>query len=402
MHARQQNQAVGQAEFVVIIAMMYATIAMSIDAMLPALPDIGAELTPQDLNRAQLILPSFLMGMGVGTLFSGPLSDAFGRRAVIAGGAVVFFASNLLAWWAPTLELMLVARFVSGLAAACPRVVGMAVVRDLYAGRDMARLISFVMMVFTFMPALAPLIGAQIIAVSGWRAIYLAFIGISVFSVLWYFLRQPETLPVDRRRPLRVPLLLAAFREVFSHRVVVLSVAVQTFVFSLLFMVLISTQPVFDIYFDQGENFPYWFGLIAVCGGVSTLINARYVQTFGMRFMVRIALTGQLVISAVMVFLFVSGALPRNLELVAYILWSITLFGMIGLTIGNLNALAMEPLGHIAGVAASLVGAVSTVLSLLIATPVGQAFDGTPVPMAISALLAVVAGRAIMAFMPDN
>lgn len=392
----------GEAEFVIIIASMYATIALSIDAMLPALPEIGAQLTPDNLNRAQLILPAFLFGMGGGTLIAGPISDAFGRRVVILGGAILFGVASILCWFANTLELMLIARFVQGLGASCPRVIGIAVMRDSYQGREMARLMSFVMMVFTFVPAFAPFIGAQIIALAGWRAIFIAFVLFSLLTTGWFMIRQPETLPADQRRPLQLGTLWAGIREIMTTRIAALSIAVQTAVFSLLFMSLVSVQQVFDIYFGRGDQFPYWFALIAVVGGMGTLINARYVGRLGMRYIVRTALSVQVVLSLSVLILFDFHLLPRGAEFAVYVLWAMTLFSLISLTIGNLNAMMMQPLGHVAGLAASLAGALSTVFSLIIATPVGLAFDGTPVPLTVGAFCAVLVARLLMVLVPPG
>ena len=188
-------------EFIALIAMLFATIAFSIDAMLPALPEIAATLTPLDPNKAQLIVTSFVLGMGIGTLFAGPLSDSFGRRNVIVGGAVLYCAAAAIAMVAPSLETVLAARVLQGLGAAGPRVVSLALVRDLYKGREMARVVSFAMMIFTLVPAVAPLAASGIIAAWGWRAIFAAFILFAILAVVWMMLRQPETLPRAARRP---------------------------------------------------------------------------------------------------------------------------------------------------------------------------------------------------------
>jgi len=177
---------------------------------------------------------------------------------------------------------------------------------------------------------------------------------------------------------------------------------VQTLVFSTLFMVLTSTQQVFDIYFGKGESFPYWFGVIAILAGSASFLNARLVGRLGMRYLIRNTLSVQVAVAAVMMTGFGLGLFPGWLEFPAYILWSITLFGMMGLTIGNLNALAMEPLGHIAGMAASIIGALATVLSAILADPVRSAFDGTPVPLAVGVVLAITAARVLMLAMPED
>ncbi|MEY8838665.1 MFS transporter, partial [Cribrihabitans sp. XS_ASV171] len=261
-------------EFIALTAMMFATIAFSVDAMLPALPEIGHELSPGDVNRAQLILTSFVLGMGLGTFFTGPLSDTFGRKPVIFGGAVIYIAASAVAWASSSLELLLAARLVQGLGAAGPRVVAMAVVRDLYAGRQMARIVSIAMMIFTIFPAIAPLLGAGIIALTSWRGIFAAFILFSLTSVLWMSIRLPESLPPEKRRPFRPHLLLGALREMFAHPTVRLSIIVQTFCMGVLFTMLTMVQPVYDVIYDRAESFPVWFGLIAIIAGSASLLNA--------------------------------------------------------------------------------------------------------------------------------
>jgi MFS transporter, DHA1 family, multidrug resistance protein len=404
MHATTQSapRRLAQREFIAMSAMMFATIAFSIDAMLPALPVIGAELTPDSPNQAAFIITAFVLGMGIGTFFVGPLSDAFGRRRVILAGGALYLLGALFAWAADQLEMVLLARLLQGLGAAAPRVVGLAVVRDLYSGREMAKITSFVMMIFTLLPALAPTIGAVVISMGGWRAIFIVFMLFASLSIGWYMLRQPETLPPNLRRPIRADTMIAAMREVFSNRMVVLSIAVQALVFSVLFMVLSSTQQVFAQYFGRGETFHIWFGVIALCAGTASIANARLVVRLGMRYLISIALTVEMILAVIMVVLLWTGVLPAGVEFAAYVLWSIALFGLMGLTVGNLNALAMEPMGHIAGLAASIIGAVATVISVVLAAPVGLAFNGTPVPMAIGITLAILAARGLFLLMPRD
>ena len=372
-----------QGEFIALAAMLFATIAFSIDSMLPALPQIAADLTPDDPNRAQLILTSFVLGMGVGTLFAGPLSDAFGRKAMIMAGAALYSVAALAAYFAPTLETVLLARLVQGLGAAFPRIVTMAMVRDLYQGRDMARVMSFTMMFFILVPAIAPMLGQLIIAGFGWRGVFLAFLVFSGVSMLWLGLRQPETLPAAARRPLSLAELWRALNEVLSHRVVVMSIAVQTLVFGCLFGCLSQIQQIFDQVFGRGHSFPQWFALIAVFSGLASVANARLVGRLGMRYLVRTTIGVQAILSALVTLSFVIGVWPDSLEFVICFAWMISIFAMAGLTIGNLNALSMEPLGHIAGMAASVSGAIATVGAVLLAAPLGLLFDGTPMPLMV-------------------
>ena len=389
-------------EFIALIAMLFATIAFSIDAMLPALPEIAQQLTPSDPNKAQLIVTSFVLGMGIGTLFAGPLSDSFGRRNVILGGAILYCAASAVAMIAPSLETVLAARVVQGLGAAGPRVVSLALVRELYKGREMARVVSFAMMIFTLVPAVAPLAASGIIALWGWHAIFLAFILFTVIAMGWMLARQPETLPPAARRPLAVGPLWQALREVLTNRVVLTAIAVQTLCFGCLFGTLSSTQQLFDQTFGRGENFPLWFALIALLSSSASMINAALVVRLGMRRMISVTLWVQVGLSALYALGWASGALPEVAVFPVYILWTTSIFMMAGLVLGNLNAIALEPLGHIAGMAASVSGALATVLAVMIAAPLGLAFDGTPLPLAIGVCLLSLGGAGLMITLPKR
>ncbi|MCY1125328.1 multidrug effflux MFS transporter [Frigidibacter sp. RF13] len=370
-------------EFTAMLAMLFATIAFSIDAMLPALPQIAADLSPDAPNRAQLILSAFVLGMGTGTLFAGPLSDAFGRKPVIAAGLIVYICAALLAREADSLEFLLAARFLQGLGASGPRIAGVALSRDLYEGREMARVMSFVMMVFMVVPALAPMIGAGVIAISSWHGIFLAFAAFGLIAISWVSIRQPETLHADARRPLQGAVILDGLKQVLRSREVRLYTFVMTLGFGQMFALLSSIQQIFDQTYGKAESFPYWFALIAAFSATASFINGRLVGRLGMRKLVLAAYFGQFLLSAFMVALFLSGAG----SFLAFYIWATSVFFIAGFTFGNLNALAMQTMGHVAGMATSVIAAISTVLAVAIAGPVGLAFDGTSVPAMIGAAL---------------
>ncbi|WP_028028944.1 MFS transporter [Gemmobacter nectariphilus] len=381
-------------EFIALMAMLFATIAFSIDAMLPALPEIGAELAPDMPSKAQLILTSFVLGMGLGTFVTGPLSDSFGRRRMILIGSALYCAGAAMAWAGPTLEAVLIGRLVQGLGAAGPRIVAVAMVRDLYSGRQMARIMSFAMMIFTLVPAVAPLVGTWIIALGGWRGIFAAFILFSAVSMIWLVSRQPETLPRAMRSPMRVAPLLAAGREVMAHRAVQVSIAMQAMLFAALFGTLSQIQYLFDQTYGRGDSFPYWFAGIALASGTASLLNAQLVMRLGMRRMVRVALLVQVAASGSVALATLSGLVPAGAGFVLFLIWICGVFFMTGFTLGNINAIAMEPLGHVAGMAASLISALATVAGVMLAVPLGLAFDGTIGPLALG--VATLAGLAAL------
>lgn len=369
-----------RSEFVALMAALFAIVALSIDAMLPALPDIAHALSPDSPNRAQLVVTSFVLGLGLGTFVVGPLSDAFGRKGVILAGSGLFILGALLCCVAPSLEWVLAARLMQGLGAAAPRVAGSAMMRDLFKGRDMAQVMSVIMAVFMMVPAIAPLLGQAVISLAGWRAIFLVLAAVSLATSFWLALRQPETLPKAQRQSLNLRHLAAASHDILALPVVRAAIALQGLILGGLFATLSSLQGIFAQSFDRADSFPMWFAGIAVGSAAGSVLNARYVQRFGMRKMVGWALTATFATSLT---LLAAQALPLppDVRFAGFIIWAVVAFGGMGMTMGNLTALALEPLGHMAGLASSVITALSTVLSVVLAIPVGQAFAGSEVPL---------------------
>lgn len=384
-------------EFVALVAMMFATTALSIDAMLPALPKIAADLGLSSTNHAQLVISAFMLGLGLGQLVTGPVSDSAGRRRVIAAGILVYVVGAAMAYFAQSLTALLLARFLQGLGISAPRIVAVAMVRDLYQGRMMARVMSFVMTLFILVPAVAPFFGQTVIAFAGWRAIFVAFALFGTVALLWLLSRQPETLIPERRRPFSLRTILAAMAEVLGNpliRIYILGVALG---FASLFAFIASAQQVYEVVFGKVESFPAWFALQALLAGTAGPVNARFVMRLGMRRMATFAFLCQALASLAMALIWWSGLLADH-HFAIYFLWSTSVFFMNGLLFGNLNALALEPVGHIAGLAASVVGAVSTLIAILIAVPVGLAFNGTPVPLILGVTCFACAGYALMLY----
>lgn len=387
---------ISQGEFIALTAALFAMVAISIDAMLPALPQIAGALSPDAPNRAQLVITSFVFGMGLGTLFVGPLSDAYGRKPVIYAGAGLYALTALACYFANSLDTLLIARVLQGMSVAAARVVSMAIMRDLFKGREMAKIMSFVMMVFIMVPAVAPLMGQGIMAIAGWQSIFLVYILIVAVIMLWFGLRQQETLAVENRRPLDFRVLVAATRELFTHRIVRVSIAAQTLTMAALFASLSSMQGIFEQRFDRADSFPLWFAFIALGSASGSIINSRVVMRIGMRPVIMMAYASVLALTLLLLALIATGTMPEVLAFPAHILWSIGLFSMMSMTMGNLNALAMEPVGHIAGLAASVMTSVATVASVVLAVPVGLMFDGTALPLMAGAAVFIAGALALM------
>ncbi len=391
--------ALSQREFIALMAMMFATVAYGIDAMLPAIPEIGAALSPADPNKGQLVLTAFVLGMGIGTFAAGPLADAFGRKTVILCGFALYALGGAMAVAAPSLEWLLLARVLQGLGASGPRVASMAMVRDLYVGPRMSQIVSFAMMVFMVVPAAAPALGQLFIDLWGWRAVFASFVVFAFLGAIWMGLRQPETLPAAARRPLAVAPMVAGLRDVLGRRTVLASVLAQTCVFGALFGTLSSVQAVFAQVYGKDESFPAWFALIALFSAGASFLNASVVRRAGMWPLA----AGTLAVMAVVSVGLLLAAMLGELPFPVFFLWLVGVFGSTGLTIGNLNAMALERLGHVAGLASSILLAVPTVLSTLIAAPIGLMFDGTPVPLVAGVLLCLCAALAMMPLLrPDS
>ena len=362
--------------------MNFSLIALSIDALLPALPIIASDIIPSSPSKTQFIISSFIMGMGLATLFTGPLSDSFGRKKIILLGGIIFLIGAIIAGLAKSLEMILLGRFIQGLGVAGPRVVALAIVRDLYKGRKMAKIMSISMMFFTLVPAIAPMFGALILLYFGWRSIFVAFIIFLIISVGWLLIRQPETLQKVERVPFTFSKIFLSFIDCFSNKAFVIAVTLQTLTFAILFSSIITIQQIFDVTYNKSSSFPYWFGLMALISGTGSFINSYLVIKVGMTNLISLGFLIGIGSSFCLICIGVFSFIPFYF----YFLWQLSIFFMIGLIIGNLNALAMQPMGHIAGLAASIIGSVSTIFGVALSIPIGQSFTDTPEPLIFGSL----------------
>ena len=383
-------------EYVLLVAALFSMVAFSIDSILPALPEIAARLVPDNVNTAQLLISSFVIGAGLGQLVFGPLSDSMGRRFSLSMGMLLYMLAAFAAFWAQSLEALLFCRFVQGLGAAGPRTCGMAMTRDLYEGREMARVNSMAFGFFVFVPAVAPMIGQWIVLGFGWRQMFTAYIILAALILGWFLLRQPETLAVERRRPLSVRPILSAFRIVLSTRVTLIYMAVITLAFAQLMAFISSAQQIFVDVLGVGTHFPYYFALVTVFSAASGFINAQLVMRLGMRRLAQAGFAVQTVLAGLTLLIWWIATPEGATALWLFCGWATTLFFLNGLSFGNLNALAIQPLGHVAGTASAVIGAVPTVVAIAIAAPIGLAFNDTPFPLLIGVTLCSGLAWAIM------
>ena len=384
--------AISEKEFTLLVALLMSVVAISIDALLPSLGVIGTEMGVTDVNRTQLLISFIFAGMAVGQLVAGPLSYALGRKPVLYGGLALYLVGSVMCWLAQDFDLLLAGRCLQGLGVACPYVTAVSVVRDKYAGRDMARIMSLVMMIFILVPAIAPSLGVGIAALAGWRAIFLFYIFYAVVIGGWIALRLEETLPPARRVALTMRDFGHGLRVVLGNRTTTSYMVAMGLTFGGLIGYLGASRQIFQDQFQVGDNFALYFGGLALLLGVASMLNSRFVGRFGMRAICNWSNAATVAASAI--FLAVQAVMPATLPM--FVAYAGLLFFGFGLMFGNLNAIAMEPMGGVAGMASAIIGATSSIISLVLGTLIGQMYDGTVRPIAMGFLLLGLASWLLM------
>jgi DHA1 family bicyclomycin/chloramphenicol resistance-like MFS transporter len=386
---------VGGREFVAIVATCMAMAALSIDLMLPAFPDMRAEFgLPADSTEVSRVITAFFFGLAVGQLFYGPLSDRFGRKRPLYAGLAIYCVSAVAAALMPTLGGVVACRFVCGLGAAAPRSLALAMIRDTYEGERMARTMSHVMATFILVPVFAPGLGSAIMIVVGWRVVFwipvLAAVGLAVWIT-----RLPETLPVERRRSVSPAALLEALRAVGRSRQTVGFGVAVTFLFGIMTSYIGSSQIIIEEVFGEGDRFPLIFGLLACMLGLGALLSGRMVMRVGLSRLIRFGAVYVVTIATFLAVLVI--ATDGRPSLLAFGVLLALLLPGVTVLVPNCNTAAMTPVPHIAGMAAAVLGTLSTAGGALLGLLVDNAFDGTVRPFAYGALVyAAVAATAII------
>ena len=371
-------------EFIALVAMLTALVAMSIDTMLPAIGIMATDLGATNPNDRQFIILGFFAGMMFGTLLFGPISDSIGRKPTIYAGLVFFIAGALLCMVSTTFPMLIAGRLLQGFGAASPRIVSIAMVRDGAKGADMARIMSFVMSVFMLVPILAPSIGQLVLYIAVWRVIFSGFVIAAILAGIWLHFRQSETLPKEKRLPFSVAELSSGAAEVMRSPVALGNTIAVGFIFAAFTAYLGTSQQIFAEQYKQGDYFALWFGGLAVAIACAMITNGKLVQTLGMRLISKRAVWGFMVCWAIMMAftLLYNGQPP--LPVMGTLMF--VSFFCSGLLFGNYNAMALEPMGHIAGMASAVSGALSSLIAVVLGSLAGYFYNGTLYPISISFL----------------
>ena len=383
--ANSDNRLAGlhRAEFIALMAMLVAINALAIDIMLPGMQLIGEALGEPDENRRQLIITAYLAGFGMMQLFIGPVSDRFGRKMPLLIGVGVYVAAAIASLFARDFNSLLILRLIMGAGAAGSRVLTVAMTRDVAGGRQMAEIMSLVMMVFMIMPIAAPSAGQLILMAGDWRLIF-AFIAVLGSAIaFWALIRLPETLAHENRRPFTADSIAQGFGSIVSNRVSLWYTLAMTFIFGALFGFINSAQQIYVGIFGLGALFPLAFAAVAAVMSASSFLNSHFVRRFGMRRLSHGALLGFSAISLVLAGLASAGLAPFPV-FIGLLAAAMFCFGLIG---SNFSAIAMEPMAHVAGLASSVQGFSTTLFSALLGAAIGLAFDGTVRPMALGFFL---------------
>ncbi len=367
-------------EFIILVAALSSLVALSIDIMLPVLPQIGDSYAIAMANDRQAVLVLFMLGFGLAQIVFGPLSDRFGRNMVLLPGIALYALSSVAAAFADSFTLLLLFRVTQGVGAAAVRIVINAIVRDCFGGREMARVMSYSYMVFMIVPIIAPAFGQWIAAATSWHWIFVLLGIASCLMAAWSSLRLRETLPPDQRLPLSFKAVGFAFSEVVSNRQAMGYAIATTLCVGCMLSFIISAQQIFSTIYDLGDWFPYAFALVAGFMAILSLANGHLVRRLGMRAIAHSALLVLTTLGTILLLVTMAGQPPFWL---AYLLLgaNISAFALVP---ANFNALAMEPLGHVAGTASSVLGVITFTGGALLGAFVGNAFNGTLIPLAIA------------------
>lgn len=375
-----QNKQTFEFEFVVLMASLMSIVALSIDALLPALPEIGASLGVTNSNDNQLLITMIFLGLGFGQLIFGPLSDSFGRKPIVYIGFVVFVIATIICVTTKSFEMMIFGRILQGVGLSSPRTLSISIVRDSYSGNYMAKILSIVVMVFILVPVIAPSLGQFLLNFYNWEAIFYVNLLFGIIVMFWFWQRQPETLALEKRIRFSPRVFIDGTKEFLKYKDAVAFTFISGFITGSFMVYLSTSQQIFEQQYNLADMFPYIFASLAISVGLATFLNSILVVKYGMMRIAYIGVIAYVIISILYVVLFWSGTNPSIGVLISFFALQ---FFAIGFLFGNLRALAMQPLGHIAGIGAAINGFISTVMAVPIANYIGSFVNDSVLPLFI-------------------
>lgn len=364
-------------EFIALMASLMSIVALSIDALLPALPEIGHDLGVINITDNQKLITMIFLGLGFGQLLFGPLSDSFGRKPIVYTGFALFVLASYVCVSTQSFEMMLFGRVLQGVGLASLRTISMTMIRDTYSGDFMAKIISIVVMVFLLVPVIAPTLGQFLLKFYDWESIFYVNLIFGALVLLWFWRRQPETLQPKYKISFTPLIFINGTREFLKHKSAVAYTIVSGFITGSFMVYLSTAQQIFEHQYNLAEEFPLIFASLAIAIGLSTFLNSRVVVRFGMWKMAFYSVIAYVFISVLYILLYHSTN-PSAIILVSF--FAVQFFA-IGFIFGNVRALAMQPLGHIAGIGAALNGFISTVMAVPIANYIGSFVSDSALPL---------------------
>ena len=367
-----------ESEFIIVMASLMSLVALSIDALLPAISEINKELQITNPTNSQLFITMIFLGLGFGQLISGPLSDGLGRKPIIYSGFIVFVCASLICVFATNLEMMILGRFLQGVGLSAPRTVSIAMVRDRFSGNYMAKIMSFIVVIFILVPVIAPALGKLMLDLYGWKSIFYSQLLFGFFTMIWVWKRQPETLKITNRKKIKFSLFIEGIQEFTKYKTSIIFTLFSGFITGSFMVYLSASQQIFEEQYHLKNEFPLIFAGLAISIGFATFLNGKLVIKHGMFKLVSISTISFTLIPIIYIFLF-SG--ENNPNITILILFFGLQFFSIGFLFGNTRALAMEPIGHIAGIGAAINGFTSTIMAVPIATCIGAYITNTALPL---------------------
>ena len=375
-----QQKNTSQLEFIALMAALMSVTALAIDALLPALDIIAFDLGILLQADNQLLVTMIFIGLGLGPLLFGPLSDAIGRKPSVYIGFSVFLLASVVCIQATSLELMILGRILQGIGLSAPRTICIAIIRDLYHGDYMARIMSFVTILFLLIPIVAPAMGKYILDNGNWKGIFYVQGAIGILVTIWFWIRQKETLAQTKRIPFKFNRIIRGAKQTLSHTRSIGFTLISGLIVGSFLVYLSASQHIFQQQYGLKEEFPYIFAGIAIAIGVAILLNGSFVVKYGMEKLVTLSLVGYFLVSILYIIIFFNTPTPHIVYLLIFFALQ---FFFIGFLFGNIRALAMEPVGHIAGIAAAITGFISTMMAVPISTLIGRFVAVSTLPLFI-------------------